>query len=154
MRRIQVSLRQLQQVVQEVHATGLLLEVCAAIDVEGKGHVLVAEYFRKRLDVELGDLHRPDGECVPDFVETHLRQTVLLQEPCEELPIGTRLCGLALPSEKIMIGIVRDELAERNGQHRRKRDRALRGGRLGRADVQTSLSAFRVVDALDGLANG
>ena len=37
----------------------------------------MAEDFRKRLDVEVGDLHRPDGECVPDFVETHLRQTVL-----------------------------------------------------------------------------
>lgn len=114
----------------------------------------MAEDFRKRLDVEFGDLHRPDGECVPDFVEAHLRQTVLLQEPCEELPIGARLCGLALPRKEIMVGIVRDELAERNGQHRRKRDRALRGGRLGRADVQTGLSAFRVVDALDGLANG
>ena len=114
----------------------------------------MAEDFRKRLDVEFGDLHRPDGECVPDFVEAHLRQTVLLQEPCEELPIGARLCGLALPRKEIMVGIVRDELAERNGQHRRKRDRALRGGCLGRADVQTSLSAFRVVDALDGLADG
>ena len=144
----------LQQVIQEVHATSFLLEVGTAIDIEGKGHILMSEDFRKRFDVEFGDFHRSDSKCMSDFVEAYLRQTVLLQESCEELPIGARLCGLALPREEKMVGIVRNELAERDGQHRRKRDRALRGGRLGRADVQTGLSAFRVVDALDGLANG
>ena len=108
----------------------------------------MAEDFRKRLDVGFRNLHRTDGKCMPNFMEAHLRQAVLLQEPCEELPIGARLCGIALPREEIMVRIVRDELAKRDGQHRRKRDRALRGGRLGRADVQTRLSAFRVVDAL------
>ena len=85
----------LQQVIQEVHATSFLLEVGTAIDIEGKGHILMSEDFRKRFDVEFGDFHRSDSKCMSDFVEAYLRQTVLLQESCEELPIGARLCGLA-----------------------------------------------------------
>ena len=53
-----------------------------------------------------------------------------------------------------MVGVVREELGKRDGQHRGKRDRPLRGGGLGRTDVQMGLAALHVEDALDGLADG
>ena len=87
----------LQQLVQEIHASCLLLEVGSPIDVKGKRYVFVSEDFGERLDVKFGNLHRSDSKCVSDFMETHLRQSVLLQESCKELPIGTRLRRLALP---------------------------------------------------------
>ena len=37
----------LQQIVQEIHALDLLLEVCAPIDIQCKRHILVTKDFRE-----------------------------------------------------------------------------------------------------------
>ena len=78
--------------------------------------------FRERFDVELGKLHRSDGKGVSHFMEAHFREAMLLQEPRKELTIGARLGRLALAGKEVVVGIVRDELAQRDEQHRRQRN--------------------------------
>ena len=91
-----VNIYSLQQIIQQIHPLGSLLEVGTSVDIQREGYVLMSEYFGKRLDIEFRDFDSSDGKCVPDLVEFHLLQTVSFDKSCKELTVGSRLGRLAL----------------------------------------------------------
>ena len=86
----------LQQIVQKVHALDFLLEICAAIDIQRKGHILMSQNLGERFDVKLRYFDCSYCESVPDLVELYLLQPVSFQKTGKELPVCARFCWLGL----------------------------------------------------------
>ena len=112
----------LQQIVQKVHALDFLLEICAAIDIQRKGHILMPQNLGERFDVKLWYFDCPYCESVPDLVELYLLQPVSFQKTGKELPVCARLGWLGLTSQEVMVGILRIEFLDNVHEQRRNRN--------------------------------
>ena len=84
----------LQQIIKKIHTFDLLLQVGAAIDIQGKRHILMTENLRQRFDIKLRNLNGTDSKRVPYLVKFDLLQAVSFEEPGEELSVSSRFCGL------------------------------------------------------------
>ena len=144
----------LQQIIKKIHTFDLLLQVGAAIDIQGKRHILMTENLRQRFDIKLRNLNGTDSKRVPYLVKFDLLQAVSFEEPGKELPVSSRFCGLGFTRQEIMVRIVGVELLYNVHQKRWYWYRSCRCLCLRRTNVDVCSPFLFIIDSLHRLIDG